>query len=70
MSTSELQNLYQSIQENARENTPRIRAEVFSYMAEHQDQVLQELRTSAETRVPTSVGLVRVTLSDLQAAVA
>ena len=69
MSTSELKNLYQSIQENAKENTTKVRAEVFRYMADHQDEVARELRDSSVARIPTSIGLVRVSLSDLQAAV-
>jgi hypothetical protein len=69
VSTSELKNLYQSIQENAKENTSLVRAEVFRYMADHQDEIVRELQASAEARIPTSVGLVRVSLSDLQAAV-
>jgi hypothetical protein len=69
VSTSELRNLYQSIQENAKENTLLVRGEVFRYMEDHQDEVVRELRESSVARIPTSIGVVRVSLSDLRAAV-
>jgi hypothetical protein len=68
MSGSELLKTMQAIDENARDTTSRVGAEVKDYILDHQSVVIEQLRAFQVARIPTSIGNVDVTVSDLRKA--
>ena len=68
MSGSDLLKMLSAMDENARDTTERVGSEVVSYIRDHTDEVIQQLRASRVALVPTSIGNVEVKPSDLRQA--
>ena len=70
MNNFELERVLALIEANVQTNQPRVRSEVMRYIQEHEDDVLQQLRTLRQANVTTSLGTVVLRLADIEAAVA
>lgn len=52
------------------DNIDLTKAEVLKYIEEHQHDVIQQLRTTGEARIPTTGGVVIIPMSVLEASAA
>lgn len=66
----EIEHLLMLIDHNIAVNSALMRVEVFEYLKEHPQEVLQSLRSTKKALIPTSSGAFTMTLEELQAAAA
>ena len=66
MNGREIEHVLGLIDENVEENGKRVRAEMFRFIADHEDDVLSQLRATESARIPTSWGMMTVHLADLR----
>lgn len=62
----ELGRLLDMIDENMEENEVRLRAEIFRFIKNHEDAVVEQFRLSQSARIPTSFGYFLLRLADLR----
>lgn len=70
MNGREIEHLLSLMDENILRGQASLRSEIFSYLFDHESEVLTALRSSDKVTVPTSSGPVEINLAELQAIVA
>ncbi len=68
MATNAMDWVVRQIDESVAVNGPRLRDETFDYIEHHEAEVVDELRERQFANIPTSFGIVKLRLSDLEAA--
>ena len=66
MNGREIEHVLDLIDINIAANENRIKDEMFRFIESHQDEVLTELRATEAARIPTSLGMMTLRLSDLR----
>lgn len=70
MNGAQLERVLDLIDASVAANLPVTQSEVLQFIADHEDEVVEQLRRNGVARVPTSSGSVSITLSDLNLAAA
>lgn len=68
MATNAMDWVVKQIDESVAVNGPRLRDETFDYIQHHEADVVNQLRSHQYAAIPTSFGMIKLTLSDLEAA--
>ena len=66
MNGREIEHMLTMIDANIEANQARVQAEMFRFIEDHEDVVLEQLRRTESADIPTSSGVITVRLADLQ----
>lgn len=70
MNGHDLERVLSLIEENIGANQIRLRSEIIRFIQNHEDEVLDQLRSTESATIPTSSGEITLNLADLREVVA